>query len=358
MSNTAESSSQILLCSNCFSDEGLRIDAERHGLEQEGICPNCQRPDGKKLTKMHIKGLAWRFFVSGTTIRCDYGGAPVLQFNDSRYGQSNIYPSAWLENDIKLIEETAKIGFFHYAPHLWMIGEVEPLKALQDPTARPQIVERILSEYPERTLSKGSKFYRLRKNPRRPADSFEYDSPPIELAGGGRWDFPDLPVMYGSQDLDICIHECRVSTEDELYVATLESQKDLRLLDLTQPLEESETEFESLDMTIHMLFLARSHSYEITRDISLAARKVGFDGVIYPSFFSLIRTGSHPFETAYGLSLRRHHPERERYVEATTIRNFALFGRPLESNSVSVECINRLILTRVDYQVHFGPVEY
>lgn len=358
MSEITEPTSQVLLCSNCFADEGLRIDSAKHGLGQQGECPNCKSPDGQKLTRDHIKDLAWRFFVSGTTVRCDYGAAPVIQFNEYQYGQSDITPSTWLKHDIKLIEEAVKIGFFHYGPRLWMVGEVEPLKALQDPTTRPQIIKRVLREYPEKTLSQGSKFYRLRVNPRRPAEPSEYDSPPVEFAGRGRLDSPGFSVMYGSQDLDVCIHECRASTEDELYVATLKSQQDLRLLDLTHPLEETETEFESLDMAIHMLFLARSHSYDIARDIALAAKEAGFDGVNYPSFFSLIRTGSHPFETAYGLSLRRFHPEREQYVEATTIRNLALFGRPMESGLVSAECINRLILTHVGYRGHFGPVEY
>ena len=146
--------------------------------------------------------------------------------------------------------------------------------------------------------------------------------------------------------------------EDDIYVATLMAQRDLRLLDLTQVLEEEGTEFESLDMAIHMLFLAQSHSYELSRAIALTARDAGFDGVIYPSFFSLIRTGGHPFETAYGLSVRRFHPRRDNHVRAFTIPNFALFGRPLESGLVCVECINRLILTQVGYQGHFGPVAY
>jgi hypothetical protein len=198
----------------------------------------------------------------------------VIQFNEHHYGQGDIAPSTWLKNDVKLIEEVAKIGFFHYGPRLWMVGEVEPLKGLQDPTTRPQIIERILREYPESTLSKGSKFYRLRVKPERPAESSEYDSPPVGLAGRGRLDSPGFSVMYGSQDLDVCIHECRASTEDELYFATLKNQQDLRILDLTHSLEETETEFESLDMAIHMLFLARSHSYEIARDIALAAKRL------------------------------------------------------------------------------------
>ncbi|MDH4611598.1 RES family NAD+ phosphorylase [Pseudomonas sp. BN102] len=358
MADETANDGQPLLCSNCFADEGLRIDAVKHGLEQQGDCPNCKSPEGRKLMKEHIQGLAWRFFVSGTTIRCEYGAAPVIQCNEYHYGKSDISPSPWLENDIKLIENAAKIGFFHYGPRLWMVGEVEPLKALQDPVTRPQIIERVLKEYPERTVSKGTKFYRLRVSPQRRADPAEYDSPPAALAGKGRLDSSDFPVMYGSQDIDICIHECRASTEDDIYVATLKTQRDLRLLDLTQVLEEEGTEFESLDIAVHMLFLARSHSYEISRAIALAAKNVGFDGVIYPSFFSLIRTGGHPFETSYGLSLRRFHPERNKYAAEFTIQNFALFGRPLESGLVSVDCINRLILTQVGYLGHFGPVTY
>jgi hypothetical protein len=358
MTDDASKESQILLCSDCFKDEGLRLDSSEHGLEQGGACPQCHSLEGRKLTKKAIENLAWRFFVSGTTIRTEYGGAPVIQWNEAHYGKSNISPSPWLKNDIKLIEEAVRIGFFHYGPRLWMIGEVEPLKALIDTATRPTIIARILNEYPEKIFAKDFSFYRLRVNPKHPANPSEYDSPPSANSGSGRLDASGFSVMYGSQDVDVCIHECHAAVSDELYVATLKPQRDLRLLDLTHVLEEGGTEFESLDMAVHMLFLAGSHSYEICRSIAQHAKDAGFDGVIYPSYFSLIRTGGHPFETAYGLSLRRYLPEREKYADAFTIRNFALFGHPLASGLARVECVNRLILTQVHYQRHFGPVTY
>lgn len=357
MKNT-DHENEPLLCSNCFTDEGLRIDALKLGVELRGACRNCASLDGRKLTKSHVLRLAQDFFVGGTTIRTGYGAAPAIQCNEYHYGRSDISPSPWLKKDIKLIEEAAKIGFFHYGPRLWMIGEVCPLKDLQDPTKRPQVIKRVINEYPEKTLVTDSTFYRLRICPQEPDNPKEYDSPPIELAGKGRLDSSGFPVMYGSQDIDICIHECRATAEDDLYVATLKPQRDLRLLDLTHLLKEDATEFESLDMAIHMLFLARSHSYEISREISLATKDAGFDGLVYPSFFSLIRTGGRPFETTYGLSLRRFHPQAEQYARAFTISNFAIFGRPLESSLVRVECINRLVLTQIGYRGHFGPVSY
>ncbi|OYY31993.1 MAG: hypothetical protein B7X65_23160, partial [Polaromonas sp. 39-63-25] len=52
------------------------------------------------------------------------------------------------------------------------------------------------------------------------------------------------------------------------------------------------------------------------------------------------------------------HPQAEEYGRAFTIENFALFGRPIESGSVRVHCINRLVLTQIGYRGHFGPVTY
>ena len=104
----------------------------------------------------------------------------------------------------------------------------------------------------------------------------------------------------------MCLHECRVAAEDEVYIATLAPLRRLRLLNLAEvPWEEPVTEFESLDMAIHMLFLAGSHSYEISREIASAAHSNGFDGLVYPSYFTLLRTGATPFETTLGLSHRR-----------------------------------------------------
>jgi hypothetical protein len=140
--------------------------------------------------------------------------------------------------------------------------------------------------------------------------------------------------MYGSQDLQVCIHECRVTSEDDLYVASLAPNRDLRLLDLTHLLhEEHVTEFESLDMAVHTLFRAGPHSYEIARVIAQAARDAGYDGVIYPSYFSLLRTGGMPFETVYGISLWRF-PQAAGYERAKIIPNLGLFGRPIREGTL------------------------
>jgi hypothetical protein len=216
-----------------------------------------------------------------------------------------------------------------------------------------------LAEYPKTDFHPGEKFYRLRKGLASPTNEEEYDSPPAAFLGGGRLESPDLPVLYGSRDLETCVHECRLTVLDEAFVATLEPIADLRLLDLTHLLEEGTTvsEFESLDMAVHMLFLAGDHSYPITREIARRANEEELDGILYPSFFSLARTGSVPFPTTLGISIRKI-PQFSEQVRRHTVPNVAIFGRPLSDSKIKVKCINRLILGSVSYGLILGPVGF
>jgi hypothetical protein len=240
---------------------------------------------------------------------------------------------------------------------MWMVGEVEPLKSLQREDERHAIIERITREYPARILPKGEVFYRLRKSPNEPSSASEYDSPPGRFLGEGRLDSTEFPVLYGSQDLQVCVHECRVTVDGESFVASLTPTKDLRLLDLTQLLEEDVTESERLDLAVLMVFLAGKHAYGIARSIATAARDAGFDGLVYPSYFSLLRTGATPFATVYGISIRRF-PGMAAQAQAQSIPNFAIFGRPIQEGRVGIHCINRLLLHQAGYDLVFGPVGY
>jgi hypothetical protein len=62
-----------------------------------------------------------------------------------------------------------------------------------------------------------------------------------------------------------------------------------------------------------------------------------------------------PFETMFGISHRRV-PQLADREKSKIIGNLALFGRPIEQGRVRVLCINKLILNRVVYSIHFGPV--
>lgn len=343
------------LCSRCFLNEGLRLSAEELGLIDNVPCPNCRSREGRKLTRDLIELLAYRFFVWGTLHRTEYGAAPIIQFNHKHKPDIECGPP-WPQEDTRTIEKAIDVGFFHYGPRLWMVGvNIEPLDRLTDPKTRQAEVKRIVQLYPDVTLRQDKTFYRLRVRPENSSDSTEYDSPGGVREKHNRFDSDSLPVMYASQDLEICLHECRIAAEDAVFLATLRSNRDMKLLDLTEILPYGESsEFESLDMAVHMLFLAGEHSYEICREIALYAHRQGYDGLVYPSFYSLLKSGKIPFEASFGLS-HRLFPQLYDRERAKITSNLALFGHPLKQGDVGVHSINRLVLRRVQYEFHFGP---
>lgn len=335
----------FVACAACFRDPGLRLDAERYAIEDPSSCPNCGSTAAAKLDIVRLQHLAHSFFVRGTLQRFSYGAAPKVAFNTAQSTSIPIAP--WLAADVRLLEKTLGVGFFEYGPRFWMFGEVEPLKALRTVRTRPQIISRILREYPRVPLPVEQTFYRVRVNATDPTDFTQYDSPPVGVKSRGRLESAALSVMYASTDLQVCIHECRATAEDELYVASLQPVRPLVLLDLTTVLREPDvTEFESLDLAVHMLFLAGKHSYKLTRELAVAAHAERLDGLLYPSYFSLLRTGAMPFETTYGISHRRI-PQLAEYEKSKIVRNIALFGRPLEEGGVKVVGLNRVIISLV-----------
>ncbi|MGU3544509.1 RES family NAD+ phosphorylase [Methylobacterium sp. A52T] len=345
---------EVILCSDCFQNQGLILDARRLGIDTPEPCPHCRSQTGAKLTSERVLDLAHRFFSVGSFVKSEFGGAPAVVFNGSQ--ASDIDPGHRHSHDAELISAKVGVGFFYYGPRLWMLGQIEPLEQLQDPATRSLVIDRILREYPERTFGLDQIVYRLRKDVAQPDEPGEYDSAPLEFRGeGGRLDLEDLAILYASPDLEICVHECRVTAEDRVHVATLKPTRDLRLLDLTAVhFEEDVTEFESLDLAVHMTFLAGRHAYPITRAIAAAARDAGFDGLLFPSFFSLLRTGSPFLETVYGLSTRRLPGAAER-ESSRIIKNIGLFGHPVADGRMEVSCINQLYIRQVAYDLGFGP---
>jgi hypothetical protein len=163
-----------------------------------------------------------------------------------------------------------------------------------------------------------------------------------------------VPVLYASPLIDLCVHECRYTIEDDLFVAALNPKRELRLLDLTAILAEDTTEFESLDIAVNMLFLGGKVAYDAARAIARGARDCGFDGLVYPSYFSGHYHGERPFQTNYGIS-RRRFTDAINHEQSLSVPNLALFGYPIADGKLEVDTINRLVIGRVTYEFHHGP---
>ena len=87
---------KAIACSECFHDQGLRLDAQRLGVTDSTACPNCGATIGRKLNSDRLAAPASQFFVWGSLLRCEYGAAPQIQ----------ITVPSWLEADMRLIERS------------------------------------------------------------------------------------------------------------------------------------------------------------------------------------------------------------------------------------------------------------
>lgn len=161
-------------------------------------------------------------------------------------------------------------------------------------------------------------------------EAAQYDAPPECHLGDGRLDAPGFPVLYASQDLEVCVHECRVTRADECHVGILQTVRPLHLLDLcAEPHDDGRTPFESVYFAVQFIFAAEKHSYGIARAIATAAQRAGLQGIVFPSYFSSLRGNKIP--------------------------NIGLFGHPIAEGTVALICANRLLLDRVQYAVTLGP---
>lgn len=346
--------SRFLLCSDCFREPGLSLTARIVGRLVEGSCPNCGSAGGSKLSEDALIHLARDYFVEGTRYKAEFGSAPLIQFN--KQAQCDVVFPEPLLSDVKLFRKTIDIRFFHYGPRTWMLGDIRQLRELVDPGSRPKVVAEIIERYPTSYLEIDARLLRLRKDVKSPADPSEYDGQPLAIAGAGRFDSPGSPMLYASEDLEVCIHECRAAVSDTLYVGHLAPKRRIKLLDLTAIIEEHDDDHQSLGNALHLLFLAGENSYAILRSIALECLRRGFDGLAYPSFFSLLRTGGDALENVYGIPARRI-PALQEQEQRKIMKNVAIFGRPVESGLIEVLAINRLVLRQARYIATFGPVD-
>lgn len=322
----------FVMCSECFQDYGLKYEACIVGFTNNSLCPVCGSITGKKLTNEDVQLLCDRFFCSGTYVKTEFGGASILNYNDLRE-YDNIAVNNKLKNDIFLLYNKVGIGVFYYAPPTWRVGSISWLDNLMN-NDNINVIMNIINRVSVKKIDIDCIFYRIRKiNKENEIISDKIFDPPPFQDNTGRLNVKGTSVLYGAFDIETCIHECRITVNDTLYVATMKPIMELKLLDFTDifNVPNEETPFESLDIAIKFLFTANAeYSYHITQLLAKKAREMNYDGIIYPSFFNQIR------EDQY--------------------KNIALFGRPIEESKVKIESINRLILETAKYNFVLGPL--
>lgn len=329
------------LCTLCFQNYGLRQEAQQlAGATIEGQCPNCLQTGGQAVDAAAAEHLMHKFFVSGSVPPEVGGPAPLYQFNSHRYPGEVTFATE-VDSDLRRLSDFLKVGLFDYGPPLWRLGLTEHYQAfrgyMDDRAAiqgdqRMKLWQGILSRCSVRTIDPGADLFRVRKGETLPpALPCEFDAPPPGVATGGRYESEGLPVFYGADDIETCLHESRVTLSDWIALATFTPTRPLRILDLTDGIDDSSagTPFERVDIFMRRLAFVGNKDYDLCQELAIEIHALGFDGFYFISYFA-----------------QAHH---------RNLRNIALFGHPVAAGKLRLVSVNRLRLASASYEYTFGP---
>jgi len=323
-----------IICTNCLRNEGLRIEAEKISKKNiEDSCNNCGNRGGFEINTINVEEIMRHFFVKGSTpLNCG-GNAPVYQFNIYDHESDIHEPSSY--HDASLIKKVFGLAVFRYAPQMWRLGFTNYF-GFDDNEAEIIMKSSALMECcTDKYMVEGTKLFRVRTNLKNDClNNNEYDTPTKLLKKGiyNRFDSEDIDIFYSCFDIETCIHESKCIIDDELYLATMIVNKGLRILDLTEVKEENVvTMFDSVVPTIHQITKTVGENiFQYCRILSRQIKIKGYDGFIYPSFYSKVK---------------------DKYL-----RNIALFGFPIMDNRLSVISLNRVRILKVNYDYGLGPL--
>ena len=330
----------FVLCSRCFQDTGLRIEAELIGKLSDRVCPNCSRMDGYKLDAGAACELAIRFFVELTAPHRSARKQALLGISEALDHEADVNMRKETRNDWKLLKSLVGGTLFYQAPRLFYLGVTNHLDGPDGGLLKETVRTRIIPKLRTRTISEDDTFYRIRMNvptAKMLADS-EFDSPPLgRRRGFSRFDSWVQSVLYGSPSLRVCLHESRVTFGDNICVATLRPTRLLTLVDLTgnydQPADVDP--FDDLAWLFHgLMSSSNAYSYRLCRRIAHEiVRQTNVNGIVYNSFFTPV-VGDEDSAPAI---------------------NYAVFGNPVATNDLNVVSINVVKLEQILYRFSLGP---
>lgn len=320
--------SEVVMCSKCFKRHGLQLMATRFGRkESSSPCPNCGSNEGYLLTRSQCRDLAMKYISEGSYHRSTFGGAPVVALNEFHHSDDLFSDDL----DIQLLEEKSGYHSFLYGPQTWRVGATFWIDGLlsRNKRVRRSIIKKLIKGASVYKIPDDRIFYRLltRLYGER-HDPLTYDSPDWIYQKEGRFGIDNISVLYLSSSIESAIHECRVTIEDEMYLASVSIEKPVRVLDLTTVSVSSEDPSEDLSYSLFHLFGAGKDAYPITKEIAEEVYRKGYDGLTYWSYFNRI---SHLKD-----------------------KNLALFGTPIKDGRVKVVSIDRVLMEQVHYSYSLG----
>ena len=328
-----------MLCINCFRNVGLRSEVARVARPSDTPCPNCGRRGPRLTTTEQVDEVIGSFFVHGSTAPTG-SREPIYKLSGIKLPATHgMSFDRTLRDDVTLLVRHSSGTIFRNAPNTWRMGyttlEDDLYQAITaPPEALRTLLDRVINHCQTVTVARGTEIYRIRCNVARPFEVDQFDA--LQNGKPSRFSDGSVPVLYGAFDVETCLHESRISVEDEIVVATLLPTRCLHVLDLTNvPYDEPEPgvggKGGDIFYFVNANLLFGSHSAQ-GRMLARRCQERGLDGIKYQSFFSNLRLGRGRFP------------------------NIALFGRPIHNGVVELESLNNIRLDTVRYEFTYGPV--
>jgi len=319
---------KIVACSECWADYGLQAIAATLGHEATSNCPSCNSPSGRKLRRSDLYEMCDTFFVDGSVPVGQGMFAPVIQVNDGR-GSSDKFGTKELNEDIKRLEKEHGIFCFYYGPPMWMLGKSPDENG--DVAWSEEDFDITLDHCQDRILKPNETIYRVRTNLlKQDIKAEQFCSPPEEKRDElWRFDSKELKICYAALDVETCLHETRITLQDNIFVATIRPIKPLRLLDLTTCQRADVTPFDNPMIWINSLLYDGKENYHVCRQLAQRIKNRGYDGFVYRSYFQQVAERVHI--------------------------NIALFGGPIAEGAIKVISINTVKVKNATYDWNFGP---
>lgn len=335
------------LCSNCFKTIGIKQLSLKRGIESDKVCENCNSKDGKAINETVANIILEEFVIEGTR-----PSAILPPIYIHHHGVSN--PEDVLSNidedslqDIKLLSKVGVFNINFNMPKTFQAGATyfglafdELLGANQVSTDHTkQLLDKldeVLLYYQSRQLEIGENIFRIRINPKNPELESDFDTPPfVYRKANNRLNDIDFPVFYGAFDLETCIYESKFDSEDDLFFVHTETTKPIKVFDFSELIDSQNDIFKEMFAFEDMLYFSHFvfNTYRYIRFTQLISRRIfelGYNGIIYPSYYSRFRDA--------------------RY------NNIALFGEPLKTGLLKCKSKGRVIMNKIKYDYSFGPV--
>lgn len=242
------------------------------------------------------------------------------------------------KTDWRTIKKIVGGSLFYRSPRLFYLGVTNHF-GLYGSLRKETILKEVIPKLRFKTLNKKTELFRIRVNldAKQQFDKYQFDSPPAKRRHFSRFENSKLPVLYASPSMKVCIHECRVTLADDVFIATLRPTTKLRLIDLSGNYDEPEDidPFDSVEWFLRgLMFSSRPDVHRHCRRIAQTIKEeTRCDGIVYNSYFmNVVGDNSEPQI------------------------NYGIFGNPINEGKLRVSSINTVKLEQIAYDFRLGPI--